>query len=45
VPPADVAVRSTLVLPEVYRTLVVERGWSERRYEDWLGDALVAQLL
>jgi hypothetical protein len=39
-----VAVRATLVLPEIYRTLV-ERGWSERRYEDWLGDALVAQLL
>jgi len=34
-----------LTLPEVYRPLVVERGWSTRRYETWLGDTLVAQLL
>ena len=34
-----------LVLPEVYRTLVVERGWSAQRYEVWLGDSLVGQLL
>lgn len=34
-----------LTLPEVYRTLVQERGWSGRRYEAWLGDSLIAQLL
>jgi len=33
------------VLPEIYRTLVVERGWSAERYEDWLAAALVRQLL
>lgn len=40
-----VGVYLVLVLPEVYRTLVVERGWSADRYEGWLGDALVGQLL
>jgi len=39
------AVYEALVLPEVYRTLVVERGWSPTRYETWLGDAMVQQLL
>ena len=34
-----------LTLPEVYHLLVVERGWSPRRYEAWLGDSLVLQLL
>jgi hypothetical protein len=34
-----------LVVPEVYRTLVRERGWPPERYETWLGDTLVAQLL
>ena len=34
-----------LVPPEVYRTLVLERGWTPDRYETWLGDALVDQLL
>ena len=34
-----------LVLPEIYRTFVIERGWSPDRYETWLGDALVDQLL
>ncbi|MEV6416519.1 helix-turn-helix domain-containing protein [Kribbella sp. NPDC051718] len=32
-------------VPEAYRTLVVERGWSLDEYEVWLGDALIAQLL
>jgi AcrR family transcriptional regulator len=43
----DAALDITLVLslPEVYRTLVQERGWSRRRYETWLGDSLIAQLL
>jgi hypothetical protein len=34
-----------LVLPEVYRTLVLERGWSIDRYETWLADSLIQQLL
>jgi len=34
-----------LVLPEIYRTLVLERHWSVDRYETWLGDALIHQLL
>jgi AcrR family transcriptional regulator len=34
-----------LVVPEIYRTLVLERGWTPERYETWLGDALVDQLL
>jgi AcrR family transcriptional regulator len=40
-----VAIYLTLVLPEVYRTLVVERGWTPDRYETWLAEALVRQLL
>ena len=40
-----VAIYLTLVLPEVYRTLVIERGWTPDRYEDWLTDALTTQLL
>ena len=39
----DITLALTLV--EVYRSLVVERGWSARRYETWLGDSLIAQLL
>ena len=35
----------TLTLPEVYRTLVVERGWNAQRYENWLAASLVDQLL
>lgn len=35
----------TLVLPDVYRTLVLERGWTAGRYEIWLADALIHQLL
>ena len=34
-----------LVLPEIYRTLVLERGWAPEQYEDWLTQQLVAQLL
>lgn len=34
-----------LTLPELFHLLVVERGWSERRYETWLGTTLVSQLL
>jgi AcrR family transcriptional regulator len=35
----------TATLPEVYRTLVIERGWSQGRYEGWLGDLLVSQII
>lgn len=43
----DHAMDITLALtsPEVYRTLVQERGWSAWRYEAWLGESLIAQLL
>jgi AcrR family transcriptional regulator len=34
-----------LVLPEAYRTLVTERGWTADRYEKWLSEALIGQLL
>lgn len=33
-----------LMSPEVYRLLVVDRGWSPERYEAWLGATLVQQL-
>lgn len=35
----------TLMSPEVYRILTVERGWTEDRYETWLAQTLRAQLL
>jgi AcrR family transcriptional regulator len=38
----DIYVAATL--PEVYRSFVLERGWSPDRYEAWLGDLLVSQL-
>jgi len=31
--------------PEIYRTLVAQRGWSPQKFEEWLGDLLVHQLL
>ena len=34
-----------LMSPEVYRLLVVDRGWSPGRYEKWLTETLVDQLL
>jgi AcrR family transcriptional regulator len=34
-----------LTLPELFHLLVVERGWGHRRYETWLADTLVSQLL
>jgi AcrR family transcriptional regulator len=34
-----------LVSPEVYRLLVDDRGWPPERYETWLTDTLVDQLL
>jgi AcrR family transcriptional regulator len=39
------AIYLTLVLPEIYRTLVIERGWTPDRYEQWLADNLTRQLL
>lgn len=35
----------TLMSPEVYRLLTDDRGWSPERYERWLADALITQLL
>jgi AcrR family transcriptional regulator len=35
----------TLVLPEIYHSFVLERGWTPDRYETWLADNLVRQLL
>ena len=35
----------TLVLPEIYRTLVPERGWTVDQYENWLAGTLIRQLL
>jgi AcrR family transcriptional regulator len=35
----------TLTVPEIYRTLVVERGWPVERYENWLAAALIRELL
>lgn len=40
-----VAIYLTLVLPEVYRTLVIERGWTTDGYENWLANALITQLM
>jgi AcrR family transcriptional regulator len=34
-----------LASPEVYGLLVFDRGWSDERYEQWLGAILVEQLL
>lgn len=35
----------TLTLSEIYRSLVLERGWSPSRYEAWLAQALIRELL
>jgi AcrR family transcriptional regulator len=35
----------TCTLSEIYRSLVLERGWPVGDYERWLGELLVAQLL
>ncbi len=34
-----------LASPELYRLLVADKGWGIDRYEHWLLDTLVAQLL
>ncbi|MGC1871459.1 MAG: TetR/AcrR family transcriptional regulator [Acidobacteriaceae bacterium] len=35
----------TLTGSDLYRMLVRERGWSSRKYQDWLADTLVRSLL
>ena len=35
----------TLTSPEVFRLLTVDRGWSQERYVEWLGDSLTRLLL
>lgn len=39
----DIAV--TLQSPELYQLLTDRRGWTPRRWETWIGDTLIAQLL
>ncbi|MFT4212984.1 MAG: helix-turn-helix domain-containing protein [Microbacterium sp.] len=34
-----------LMSPEVYRLLVTDRGWTPQRYEQWLAQTLIDQLL
>jgi hypothetical protein len=34
-----------VLLPQVYRMLVVERGWSDLGYGRWLAQALTGSLL
>ena len=34
-----------LMSPEVYRLLVVDRGWKPARYQEWLATTLVQQLV
>lgn len=40
-----VGIYVTLVLPEIYRTLVLERRWTVDHYETWLADTFIHQLL
>jgi AcrR family transcriptional regulator len=39
------AIYVALVVSEIWRTLVIEHGWTPDRYEQWLADALVHHLL
>ena len=39
------AVVWAMTSPDVYSMLVVERGWTPDRYEEWLGNALIDLLL
>ena len=43
--PAARAVYRALAATGIYQELVIEAGWSNDRYEDWLYDQLGAQLL
>ena len=40
-----VAILSALTIPEVYRDLVRDRGWTPDRYQQWVGRTLTEQLL
>ena len=33
-----------IMSPEVYRLLVIDRGWPPEKYESWLGATLIQQL-
>jgi len=35
----------SLLSPELYRLLVIDRGWTTERYEPWLTETLIGQLL
>jgi AcrR family transcriptional regulator len=35
----------TFTSPEMYRLLVINRGWSSHRYETWLGETLVSMVV
>ncbi len=39
------AIVRALSTAEIYRELVTENGWSADRYEQWLGDLLIRELL
>jgi hypothetical protein len=39
------AIISALTLPEVYRDLVRDRGWTPERFQDWLEHTLTVQLI
>jgi hypothetical protein len=39
------AIIAALTLPEVYRDLVRERGWTPERFQEWLERTLAAQLI
>ncbi len=43
--PQAAAIISALTLPEVYRELVHDRGWSADDYEAWINQTLIQQLL
>jgi AcrR family transcriptional regulator len=43
--PQAAAIISALTLPEVYRELVHDRGWSADDYEAWINQTLIHQLL
>ena len=34
-----------LMSPEMFRLLVIDRGWTPQRYQEWLAATLAAQLL
>ena len=39
------AIISALTIPEVYRDLVRDRGWTPGRYQQWVERTLTEQLL